>query len=101
RRPLRGRRAARLREHGRRRVRVHLGDLSAPEFPPGLREGLVDGAPGMRSTVPAADPAGRERQAVRILIFGNSGSGKSTLARRIAKEHGLPHLDLDAIVWEP
>lgn len=38
---------------------------------------------------------------MRILIFGNSGSGKSTLARQLAREHGLPHLDLDAIVWEP
>ena len=38
---------------------------------------------------------------MRTLIFGNSGSGKSTLARRLAGQHGLPHLDLDAIVWEP
>lgn len=38
---------------------------------------------------------------MRILIFGNSGSGKSTLARRLCEAHGLPHLDLDAIVWEP
>ena len=38
---------------------------------------------------------------MRILIFGNSGSGKSTLARQLADAHGLPHLDLDAIVWEP
>ncbi|HET8554279.1 MAG TPA: AAA family ATPase [Rhodanobacteraceae bacterium] len=38
---------------------------------------------------------------MRILIFGNSGSGKSTLARQLSQEHGLVHLDLDAIVWEP
>ena len=38
---------------------------------------------------------------MRIVIFGNSGSGKSTLASRLAAEHGLAHLDLDAIVWEP
>lgn len=38
---------------------------------------------------------------MRILIFGNSGSGKSTLAKRLTREHGLAHLDLDAIVWEP
>ena len=38
---------------------------------------------------------------MRTLIFGNSGSGKSTLARRLAQEHRLAHLDLDAIVWEP
>lgn len=38
---------------------------------------------------------------MRILVFGNSGSGKTTLAGRLAREHGLAHLDLDAIVWEP
>ena len=38
---------------------------------------------------------------MRVLILGNSGSGKSTLARAIASEHGLVHLDLDTIVWEP
>lgn len=38
---------------------------------------------------------------MRVLLFGNSGSGKSTLARRLAREHGLVHLDLDSIVWEP
>jgi len=38
---------------------------------------------------------------VRILVFGNSGSGKSWYARALAQEHGLAHLDLDTIVWEP
>lgn len=38
---------------------------------------------------------------MRVLIVGNSGSGKSTRARALAAEHALPHLDLDAIVWEP
>ena len=38
---------------------------------------------------------------MRILIFGNSGSGKSTRAKALASEHGIPHLDLDTIVWEP
>ncbi|MDZ4701394.1 MAG: hypothetical protein SH809_16900 [Rhodothermales bacterium] len=38
---------------------------------------------------------------MRLLIFGNSGSGKSTYARAISARHGLPHLDLDSIVWEP
>lgn len=37
----------------------------------------------------------------RILVFGNSGSGKSTYARRTSAEQGVPHLDLDTIVWEP
>lgn len=38
---------------------------------------------------------------MKTLIFGNSGSGKSTFAQQLAKDHGLAHLDLDAIVWEP
>jgi len=38
---------------------------------------------------------------MRILIMGNSGSGKSHRARALAAQHGLVHLDLDTIVWEP
>jgi len=38
---------------------------------------------------------------MRVLVFGNSGSGKTTLAVKLAEEHGLAHLDLDSIVWEP
>lgn len=38
---------------------------------------------------------------MKTLIFGNSGSGKSTLAQRLVQDHGLAHLDLDTIVWEP
>jgi len=37
----------------------------------------------------------------RILILGNSGSGKSTRAKALAERTGLPHLDLDTLVWEP
>ena len=46
----------------------------------------------------ASDTRGR---LVRLLVFGNSGSGKTTLAGRLAEEHGIPHLDLDTLVWEP
>ena len=38
---------------------------------------------------------------IRFVIFGNSGSGKSTYARTLSVRHGLAHLDLDTIVWEP
>jgi adenylate kinase family enzyme len=38
---------------------------------------------------------------MKVLVFGNSGSGKSTDARALAAREGIPHLDLDAIVWEP
>ena len=35
----------------------------------------------------------------KILIFGDSGSGKTTLAKKLAKQHGLAHFDLDTIAW--
>jgi len=38
---------------------------------------------------------------MRILVFGNSGSGKSTYALGLARRHGIAHLDLDTIAWEP
>lgn len=38
---------------------------------------------------------------MRVLVFGNSGSGKTVYARQLAGKFGLPHLDLDTIVWEP
>lgn len=38
---------------------------------------------------------------MRVVVFGNSGAGKSTLAQALAARHGLAHLDLDSIVWEP
>jgi adenylate kinase family enzyme len=38
---------------------------------------------------------------MRLLIMGNSGSGKSYRARTLAAQHGMAHLDLDTIVWEP
>jgi adenylate kinase family enzyme len=38
---------------------------------------------------------------MKILIYGNSGSGKSTYAHALSAEHGLAHLDLDSIVWQP
>lgn len=36
----------------------------------------------------------------KVIIFGNSGSGKSTYAKRLAKEFGLAHLDLDTVAWQ-
>ncbi|HEY9142712.1 MAG TPA: GFA family protein [Arenimonas sp.] len=38
---------------------------------------------------------------MKILVYGNSGSGKSTYAKAMSARHGLAHLDLDSIVWEP
>ena len=37
----------------------------------------------------------------RVVIIGNSGGGKSVLARRLATRHGLPHIEIDALLWRP
>ncbi|MFO1110805.1 MAG: adenylate kinase [Bradyrhizobium sp.] len=37
----------------------------------------------------------------RIVVIGNSGGGKSTLARRLGAACGLPHTEIDALLWEP
>jgi adenylate kinase family enzyme len=38
---------------------------------------------------------------MRIVVVGTSGVGKTTLARRIAALLELPHIELDAINWQP
>lgn len=38
---------------------------------------------------------------MRIVVVGTSGAGKTTLARRIAALFELPHIELDAINWQP
>ena len=38
---------------------------------------------------------------MRISVQGTSGAGKTTLARRLAARLGVPHIELDAINWQP
>ena len=38
---------------------------------------------------------------MRIVVIGTPGAGKTTLARRIAGQLELPHIELDAINWQP
>ena len=37
----------------------------------------------------------------RIVVVGTTGSGKTALARRLAASLGVPHIELDALYWEP
>jgi len=37
----------------------------------------------------------------RISIVGTTGSGKTTLAQKIAQHFQIPHIELDALYWEP
>jgi adenylate kinase family enzyme len=37
----------------------------------------------------------------RISVVGTSGSGKTTLARQISQRLAIPHVELDALHWEP
>jgi adenylate kinase family enzyme len=37
----------------------------------------------------------------RINVVGTSGAGKTTTAQQIARRLGLPHIELDALHWDP
>ncbi|MGE3271767.1 MAG: AAA family ATPase [Chloroflexota bacterium] len=37
----------------------------------------------------------------RVVVVGSSGSGKSTLAAELARRLGAPHVELDALYWNP
>ncbi|MCB9453132.1 MAG: adenylate kinase [Anaerolineaceae bacterium] len=37
----------------------------------------------------------------RIVVVGTSGSGKTTLAGQLAALQGCPHIEMDAIHWQP
>jgi adenylate kinase family enzyme len=44
-------------------------------------------------------PAGL--QGHRIAVIGNSGAGKSTLAHALSVRLNIPHIELDALNWQP
>jgi adenylate kinase family enzyme len=37
----------------------------------------------------------------RIAVVGTTCSGKTTVAKRLAEQHGVPHVELDALHWGP
>lgn len=37
----------------------------------------------------------------RITVVGTTGSGKTTLAAQLARRFGVPHIELDALHWQP
>jgi adenylate kinase family enzyme len=37
----------------------------------------------------------------RIVVTGTTGSGKTTVARRLSRALAIPHVELDALWWEP
>jgi adenylate kinase family enzyme len=39
--------------------------------------------------------------APKIAVVGTTCSGKTTIARRLAEQHGVPHVGLDALHWGP
>jgi len=38
---------------------------------------------------------------MRLVVVGTSGSGKTTMARALSQALDLPHIEMDAINWQP
>ncbi len=81
---------------------VHLGfrGMAEDELGPGLRAVLEDEARhGLDVTKRMC--MRRERKLQRILVVGSTNAGKTTMARRLGGRLDVPHVELDALFWEP
>jgi hypothetical protein len=59
------------------------------------------GAASQASEGLARDPTRSLRDCHRILILGRTGSGKTTLGRELAAALAVPHVELDALYFQP
>ena len=52
-------------------------------------------------TTSTASTGSRRNVPPKIVVVGTTCSGKTTVARRLAEQHGVPHVELDALHWGP
>ena len=42
-----------------------------------------------------------QSELARIVVVGTSGAGKTTFSQQLAQVLGVPHIELDALYWQP
>ncbi len=53
------------------------------------------------TALPAREPGPFADSTPRIAVVGDTCSGKTTLSRQLSLALGIPHVELDALHWEP
>lgn len=63
---------------------------------------MAQPGPGSQTdATPEADRVARAALGSRVVVLGLSGSGKTTMAAALARALDAPHIELDALFWEP